>query len=406
MRTRPVEPITAFRAKPIETIRLVASRELNTRLRTRSFLIGTAVILAAIIGFITLQATLIGSAQNSTIGLSGQATSIAEPLKKQASQLGVEIETKPVAAPEDGRGLVNSGEIDALVSGSVADLNVVVESGLDQEIRAMLTTISQSEVLKANLAELGADPAAVMADVNDTALDVTVLQPPDPQKTQREVIGMIIVVLMFFGIMTYGSLVTQGIVEEKSSRVVEILLSTVRPWQLMLGKVLGLGLVGLVQLAIIGVVGIIAASATGILTVSGAATGMLAWGLLWYVLGFFMYATIFAAAGSLVSRQEEVQSVVTPVTMVLVVGYVVGFNLILQDPEGSTTTALSLIPLFSPIMMPGRIAVGVAPVWQIGLTILLTIGAIALFTWIGSRIYRNAVLHTGARVKLTEALRT
>src|SRR5699024_8243573 len=161
-----------------------------------------------------------------------------------------------------------------------ADLNVVVESGLDQEIRAMLTTISQSEVLKANLAELGADPAAVMADVNDTALDVTVLQPPDPQKTQREVIGMIIVVLMFFGIMTYGSLVAQGIVEEKSSRVVEILLPTVRPWQLMLGKVLGLGLVGLVQLAIIGVVGIIAASATGILTVSGAATGMLAWGLL------------------------------------------------------------------------------------------------------------------------------
>src|SRR5699024_10675463 len=133
--------------------------------------------------------------------------------------------------------------------------------------------------------------------------------------------------------------------------------------------------------------------------------GMLAWGLLWYVLGFFAYATVFAAAGSLVSRQEDVQSVVTPVTMVLAIGYVVGFNLVLQDPEGPATTWVSMIPLFSPIMMPGRIAVGVAPGWQIVVTILLTLGMIALFTWLGGRIYRGAILHTGGRVRLTEALR-
>src|SRR5699024_12184194 len=116
------------------------------------------------------------------------------------------------------------------------------------------------------------------------------IEPHDAGESQRQLIVMIVVVLMFLGIMMYGSLVTQGIVEEKSSRVVEILLATVRPWQLMSGKVLGLGLVGLIQLAIIGVVGIVGASVTGVLTVSGAATGMLAWGLLWYVLGFFAYA--------------------------------------------------------------------------------------------------------------------
>ena len=405
MRTPTRSTATAFTAGPAESIRLVAGRELNTRLRTRSFVLGTAVILAVLIGFFALQSTLLSGAQTSTIGLSGQATSISKALEQRASQLGVEIETRPVTGPANGRELVSSGEIDVLVSGSVADMNVLVESDLDQQVRALLTGIAQSEVLRAKLAELGADPAAVLGNVNSTALDVSVIEQPDPQESQRKAIGMIMVVLMFMGIMIYGNLVTQGVVEEKSSRVVEILLATVRPWHMMLGKVLGLGLVGLIQLAIIGTAGLVMASATGVLTISGAATGTLLWGLVWYVLGFFMYATIFAAAGSLVSRQEDVQSVVTPVTMVLAIGYVVGFNLILQDPEGTATTALSLIPLFSPIMMPGRIAVGVAPAWHIGLAILLTIGAIALFTWIGSKIYRNAVLHTGGRVKLTEALR-
>lgn len=404
MRTPTRSTATAFTAGPAESIRLVAGRELNTRLRTRSFVLGTAVILAVLIGFFALQSTLLSGAQTSTIGLSGQATSISNTLEQRASQLGVEIETRPVTDPANGRELVSSGEIDALVSGSVADLNVLVESDLDQQVRAVLTGISQSEVLSAKLAELGADPAAVLGDVNSTALDVSVLDPPDQQKSQRMAIGLIMVVLMFMGIMIYGSLVTQGVVEEKSSRVVEILLSTVRPWHMMLGKVLGLGLVGLIQLAIIGTVGLAMATATGMLTISGAATGMLLWGLLWYILGFFMYATIFAAAGSLVSRQEDVQSVVTPVTMVLTIGYVIGF-VMLRNPDSTTATILSLVPLFSPILMPGRIAVGVAPMWHIGLAILLTIGAIALFTWIGSKIYRNAVLHTGGRMKLTEAVR-
>ena len=385
---------------------LVAGRELNTRLRTRSFVIGTGVIIAVLVGFFLLQSTLLSGKATTTVGLSGQATSIAEPLRERASQVGMELDTKVVTDPAEGREQVSSGELDVLVSGNVADLQVVVESDLDKQVRALLTGISQSQVLHAKLAELGLQPAEVLAPVNGAGVEVTAIDEPDPEQAQRTILGMIIVVLMFMGIMIYGNLVTQGVVEEKSSRIVELLLATVRPWHMMLGKVLGLGLVGLVQLAVVGVVGIVMASSSGLLTISGQAAGMLAWGLLWYILGFFMYATVFAAAGSLVSRQEEVQSVVTPVTMVLGIGYVIGFNLILRDPEGAATTVLSLIPLFSPIMMPGRIAAGAVAGWQIAIAVLLTIGAIALFTWIASKIYRNAVLHTGARVKLTQALRT
>ena len=386
-------------------VRLVAGRELNTRLRTRSFVFGTVLILAVLLGFFLLQSTLLSDTQRSTVGLTGEATELTEPLRAQAQQRGVDIETRAVPDTATGRELVANGDIDALVSGGADNLRVLVKSELDKTLRSAITGVVRTDALTTRLADLGADPQSVLDSVDDAGVEVTVLDPPDPGKTQRQVIGVIIVALMFFGIMMYGSLVTQGVVEEKSSRIVEVLLATVRPWQLMLGKVLGLGLVGLIQLAIIGVVGIIAADVTGVLTVSGAASGMLAWGLLWYVLGFFAYATVFAAAGSLVSRQEDVQSVITPVTMVLAIGYVVGFNLVLQDPEGTATTWLSMIPLFSPIMMPGRIAVGVAPAWQIVLAVLLTLGVIALFTWLGSRIYRGAILHTGGRVALRNALR-
>jgi len=401
MRHRSTPSMTSSAA----AVRLVAGRELNTRLRTRSFVIGTVVILAALLGFFLLQSTLLSGTQRSTVGLTGPASELTDSLRAQAQQRGVDIETRSVPDAETGRELVADGDIDALISGGADDLQVLVKSDLDTPLRSAITGVAQSDALTTKLADLGADPQAVLDSVNDAGVEVNVLDPPDPAKTQRQVIGMIIVALMFVGIMMYGSLVTQGIVEEKSSRIVEILLATVRPWQLMLGKVLGLGLVGLVQLAIIGVVGIIGADVTGVLTVSGAASGMLAWGLLWYVLGFFAYATVFAAAGSLVSRQEDVQSVITPVTMVLFIGYFVGFNLVLQNPDGTATAWLSMVPLFSPIMMPGRIAVGVAPAWQIVLAILLTLGIIALFTWLGSRIYRGAILHTGGRVKLRDALR-
>jgi ABC-2 type transport system permease protein len=106
-----------------------------------------------------------------------------------------------------------------------------------------------------------------------------------------------------------------------------------------------------------------------------------------------------------VSRQEDAASVITPVTMVLTIGFVVGFNVLLQNPEGGAARVLSLIPLFSPILMPGRIATGTAPGWEIGLALVLTLLAGALLTWLGSKVYRNAVLHTGSRLNLRAALR-
>jgi ABC-2 type transport system permease protein len=391
--------------KPFTAVRLVAKRELNTRLRTKSFVIGTAVILVVFAGYFLLQATLLGDAGRSKIGLSGQATGISDQLQTVAQQLGRDVETITVTSPAEGRKQVEKGDLDALLSGSASDLQVLVKSDLDKQLHAALNSIAQQQVLNAKLLEAGLDAPQVLNAISTATVKVTSITPPDPERDQRLVIGLVMVFLLYLSITTYGTLVAQGIVEEKSSRVVEILLSTLRPWQLMLGKVLGLGLTGLIQLVILACAGLGMATATGTLTLSGVATSTVLWGLLWYVLGFFLYASIFAGTGSLVSRQEDVQSVVTPVMMVLIGGFVVGLSLLQQSPGGTATTVLSLIPLLSPVLMPGRIAAGSVSDLQVGLSIVITLAAIALFTWLGGRIYHNAVLRMGSRVRLREALR-
>jgi ABC-2 type transport system permease protein len=391
--------------KPFTAVRLVAKRELNTRLRTKSFVIGTAVILVVFAGYFLLQATLLGDAGRSKIGLSGQATGISDQLKTVALQLGRDVETITVTSPAEGRKQVKKGDLDALLSGSASDLQVLVKSDLDKQLHAALNSIAQQQVLNAKLLEAGLDAPQVLNAISTATVKVTSITPSDPERDQRLVIGLVMVFLLYLSITTYGTLVAQGIVEEKSSRVVEILLSTLRPWQLMLGKVLGLGLTGLIQLVSLAGAGLGMATATGTLTLSGVATSTVLWGLLWYVLGFFLYATFFAGTGSLVSRQEDVQSVVTPVMMMLIGGFAVGLSLLQQSPGGTATTVLSLIPLLSPVLMPGRIAAGSVSDLQVGLSIVLTLAAIALFTWLGGRIYHNAVLRMGSRVKLREALR-
>ncbi|MQA60455.1 MAG: ABC transporter permease [Actinophytocola sp.] len=387
-------------------IRLVAQRELNIRLRTRSFLIGTAAIIAVIAGYVLLQVSIFGGADRTEVGLSGQAAVLAEPLRTTASDFDLRVETSEVADTGEARSKLEAGELDAVVSGNAAELRVLVKSELDPNLRAILTDMSRQQVLAAQLASAGvADPAAVLAEANATEVQVSMLAAKDPQADQRMVIGMIMVFLLFMAISTYGALVAQGVVEEKASRVVEVLLATVRPWQLLLGKVIGIGLVGLAQLVIVAGAGIAMATAAGVMTLSDVALGTLAWGVLWYLLGYFLYATIYAGAGALVSRQEDAQSVLTPVTMVLVIGFVVGLNLMLQDPDSTATRTMSLVPLLSPILMPGRVAAGQVAAWELSLAIALTLAGIALFTWLGGTIYRNAVLRTGSRMKLADALR-
>ncbi|MBN9746938.1 ABC transporter permease [Amycolatopsis sp. A1MSW2902] len=389
------------RIRPTRAVRLVAKRELNARLRTRSFVVSTAVMLLLLLGYVTLQVFLAHDRSTTKVALAGQAQGIATQLENNDRNLKIVL----VQSESDGLTQVRDGDVDALVSGSASRPRVTVKSTLDSKLRTALDAIAQQQVLDAQLYSANLDPAAVHQAVSATHADVQALEPADPQAQTKLVTGIVVAILLYVSIMTYGMFVAQGVVEEKSSRVVEILLATVRPVHLLLGKVIGLGLVGLTQLAILAAAGLVAGGVSGVFSISSVALGTLGWGLVWYLLGFLLYAMLYGAAGALVSRQEDTQAVVGPVNIALVIGFVAGINLLTQAPQGAATRIVSLIPLLSPVLMPARIALGTVEAWEIALSLVLTVALIAVVTWAGARVYRNGVLRVGSRVRLVDALR-
>jgi ABC-2 type transport system permease protein len=290
----------------------------------------------------------------------------------------------------------------------VADtgLTAVVKKDLDPQLETALQALARQLALQQQITSLGGDPVTVEQAVGSATVDVQPMEPPFDYNGQQLALGVLAGILIYLALLVTGQMVAQGVVEEKSSRVVELLLSTIRPWQLMAGKVLGIGLVGLLQMMVIAVVGVTTALLLGTLTIDvSAAVGTVIWLLVWFGLGFFMYALVFAAAGALVSRQEEVSGVVAPVSMIIVIGYVVGISVLPSDPDNQLATVMSLIPIFAPTMMPMRLAMGGVPVWQAALSVGLVVALIPVLVWFSGRIYRNAVMRVGARVKLRDALR-
>ncbi|MGH3436404.1 MAG: ABC transporter permease [Sciscionella sp.] len=390
---------------PARAVWLVARREIVTRVRSKSFVISTVLVLVALAAVLLIQGLSTGRS-TVKVGLSGQATELSGPLRQATRSLGTTVETSTITDLAAGKRQVADGELDALVSGAADSLRLTVKDSPNLSLRNALDGLVRQQVLNGQLASAGLDPRQVDSTVDGAHVTVTSLHQQDPYRGARLAIGFIVMLLLFMSIQLFGQAVAQGVVEEKSSRVVEILLSTLRPWQLMTGKVIGVGVAGLAQIVIVAVVAGIGATASGAVEMPPASGAIIAWSVLWYVLGFFLFSSMLAAAASLVSRQEELPSVITPVTMLLLIPYIVGVSQIFTNPDSKLVEVLSLIPPFSPILMPTRIALDVAPAWQVGLGLVLTLLALASALWLASRIYANAVLRTGARVRLRDALAT
>lgn len=388
-----------------QPVALVARREITTRIRSKGFRIGTLVLLAVVVAFPVVLRLATGSSAHS-VGFTSQNASLVGPFVAVAKASGTNVQTATVPDQSRGEQQVRSGALDALVVGSSGSIQVVVDKTLDEGLRAAFTALARQQALDTQVRHLGGDPAQVSAAVASAQLDVAALEAAPEINGQRIALGIVTGVLIYLSLQTWGQFVAQGVVEEKSSRVVELLLSTIRPWQLMAGKVLGIGQVGLVQIAIVAGGGAIAGLVTGALTIpASAVAGTVVWLVVWYLLGFFSYALVLAAASSLVSRQEEIAGVVGPILMLLVVPYVLGISILPSKPDSRLIEVLSLIPLFAPTLMPMRLAFGGVPAWQVVLAVVLVMLMIPALVWLSGRIYRNAVLRTGARVRLREALR-
>ena len=195
-------------------------------------------------------------------------------------------------------------------------------------------------------------------------VDVVALDPDADADTEAAVVALVGVVVLYSLLILFGQFVAQGVVEEKSSRVVELLLATMRPWQLLAGKILGLGLLGLAQMLVIAVIGVAGALTFDVVELPGRLIGTVVTVVAWFVLGYAFYASVFAAAASLVSRQEDLGSVITPASLLLVVGFVISVQAA-QAPTGTLATVTSFIPGLSPLVMPVRQAAGGTQWWEV-----------------------------------------
>ena len=400
-----------------QAVSLVAGREIRTKMRSKAFIITTVATLVLLIGFALVMKAVSSGGSDAMVGFTQQNSALAQPFKGVAGSLGEDVDTKTVDSERAGRDQVADESLDALVVGDGRTVRVVVKEDLDDDLRNAFQVIARQIALEQDLAQeigaLGVDPAQAreaIGDAMDAAaaakVDVEELEEPYPYDPQQLVLGIIAGILIYMSLLINGQMVAQGVVEEKSSRVVELLLSTIRPWQLMAGKVLGIGLVGLAQMVVIGGVGVVAALALDVLTISvTAAVGTVVWLVVWYLLGFLLYSLVFAGLAALVSRQEDVGGVIAPALMFVILGYIVGISVLPSDPDNTLAEVLSVIPVFAPTLMPMRLAMGGVPVWEAVASVGLVVATIPALVWLAGRIYANAVMRSGARVKLTDALR-
>jgi len=199
--------------------------------------------------------------------------------------------------------------------------------------------------------------------------------------------------------------VLTGVLEEKASRVVEVLLARVPARAVLAGKIAGIGLLGLAQIAVIALAALVTVAIVGSIHLPAVRGGVLAWALVWFVLGYALYATMYGALGSLGSRTEDAQSVAGPATVVLLVAYFASFFMIAQ-PASAAAKAVSYFPLTAPLAMPGRIAMGATAWWEPVFAAVLTLATIIGLVLLAGRIYTNAILHSGPRLSLKDAWRS
>ena len=381
-----------------EATRTVARRELTERLRDRSFWVSTVITLA-ILGVVLFLPKLFGGDGTFTIAYAGSgATQVAGVVEAQAGQLDLTVEKASYPDQAAAKAAIDDGKLDAYVT----DRAIVIKDELDDQLGVILQSAHRQVTSAAQLRDKGLDPGAVQAAQNVAPLTVDAINPVDPKAEQRGQIAFIGSIVLYGQIIGYCMWVAFGIVEEKASRVVELILSAISTKALLAGKILGIGVLGLLQLALIAVFGLGLGNATGMLTVTSDVLIPVGFVLLWFVLGYAFYSAVFAASAARVSRQEELQNVIGPANMLIMVSFFATFY-VNSNPDSLISRLLAVVPPFSALCAPVRMARGSAPLWETGLALALMVAAIGVLIVAGARIYEGAILRMGAKISLMDA---
>jgi len=390
------------------SIWLVARREILERGRSRGFILSVAFTTLIVVGSFVIPAIVFGGDNPTKVGIVDPSPSGLQAAIEQSAE---RFDHKVVVTTYS-----SSAAADEALTGGGADIVVQVPPDLSGpgEIRVKRQPDqATAQVIAAATVALRVQNVLGESNVDQSAL-ADAQRPPETRSLQAEteqdqakfLVANIGAVLILVGIFSFGFTVLTGVVEEKQSRVVEVVLSTVRARDLLMGKVLGIGVLGIVQLGVFIAAALIAAYATNRLVLPTTTPGTVVLLALWFVLGYLLYSTALGFLGALASRQEEASNASTPVTMVAMISYFVAIFAVIDDPDGLVANIATFFPPSAPFVVPLRAAFDAIPLWQIGVAAILTIIGIYILFTIGARVYAGAVLQFGGRIKLRDAWRS
>jgi ABC-2 type transport system permease protein len=387
----------------------------RSKIKSKPFLITTLITIALLFVVTNMNeiTKMFGGEEESKVGVIDKTGNTLPALQAQLEQADADLKTEAYSKSEsDAEKAVIEGDLDGLLildkdaSGIITGTykaEDVTQQSLITDIEMALQQIknkSAAESIGLNQEQL----AAIYLPVSFEKESLSTTAKSEEEAAQVYILVYVVLFFMYMSVMMYGSMIAVEVATEKSSRVMEILISSVSPVTQMFGKIFGIVLIALTQLALFIAGGFAAVrlnenlsgseSIIQELKLNEIPISLMVYALVFFILGFFLYATLFAMMGSLISRVEEVNNLMTPVVIVIVAAFMIAMYG-RENPESGFVAAASYFPLFTPMLMLLRVGMLSLPVWEVSLGIGVLIGAIALFAVIGARVYRGGVLMYG-----------
>lgn len=372
------------------------------RLKARSFLVSTAIYLLVSLAFVVVPHLAGKTKTIYGVGLAGaEAPALEQVAGRLAPTLDVDVRFERLADADAAAAAVRARTVDVAV---VDAARLVARGDVPDKLRLLLNTSVTQLRLADRLSAAGVSAGDAASLLNPEPLAVDRVDTPKPLRTSNKPLAFAGVLVIYLLLLTYGFTVANGVLEEKSSRVSEVLLGALRPTQLLGGKVIGIGIVAVVQLLLIGVPTGVVALALGSLHIPSGTPLTLAAVFLWGMLGYGLYSCIFAAAGAAASRPEDVGNATAPITILIALTYFAAIACT-QEPDGTLARVVSFIPFMAPMTMLPRAAVGHVAAWEVPLSIALVLVTTYGTVRLGARIYAGGIRRPGPRLKLREAWR-
>jgi ABC-2 type transport system permease protein len=387
----------------LSTVGLVASREVRERITSRSFVITTA-LLTIIILAAGIIAAIVGNDDSPTrydIAVVGAAPAgFDEVLASVATGLDFEVRYVEASTRADAELLLRAGRADIVIDAQGDD--IVSDKQPADALLFAISTAWRTSAAESAARAADLDESEIAAIVSPAVPSLVLLDEDDPEDALGRGVGTLIGVVLFISINMFGSAVLTGVVEEKTTGVVEVLLSQVKAYRLLAGKVFGLCFLALAQLGLMIVAGVVS------LRISGRSVPADVWLALpatvfWFLGGFVLYNTLFGLAGSFVSRVEDAQGAAAPISMLFLAAYLAVFA-VSVSPQSKAARIVSVLPPFAPLLMPLRIATGAASVLEITVAAVALVAAAYGMLRLAGSVYAHTLLHRGTRLRWRQLL--